>query len=268
MNRLVLSRSLLTMLACTQLTLVGAHRWQMPSHVPPPRIHPEGLTRLVNRIADSKYGLIYPLPGDPRASQPPTLQQASPLAISLADLMDEIDAVEQVEAVPTDAPQWLWPIIQQEAQLRGLDPVLLESLIRQESGFQSEAVSPLGAQGLTQLMPETAQLVGVKDVFDARQNVAGGAEYLSWQLHDFGGDLTLALAAYNAGPGAVRRWGGVPPYAETINYVNAILDDYRSKGNTRQEGGAAPEAEIESAGNDSAGNSGPQPLPATLLIPN
>jgi len=82
------------------------------------------------------------------------------------------------------------------------------------------------------LMPETAQLMGVSEPFDPKQNVAGGSQYLAWQLQDFGGDLSLALAAYNAGPAAVRRWGGIPPYGETTNYVNSVLEDYHRKRQT------------------------------------
>ena len=130
---------------------------------------------------------------------------------------------------PAEAPTWLWPILEEESRARGLDPLLIESVIRQESGFQPEAVSPAGAQGLMQLMPDTAALLGVKDPFHPQQNVAGGSEYLAWQLQDFGGDVSLALAAYNAGPAAVRRWGGVPPYAETQHYVRNVLGDYRDK---------------------------------------
>ena len=103
----------------------------------------------------------------------------------------------------------------------GLDPRLFLALINQESRFNPGAVSPAGAIGLTQLMPGTAADLNV-DPRDPWQNLAGGARYLRQQLDTFG-DPALALAAYNAGPGAVRRYGGVPPYAETQNYVKAIL---------------------------------------------
>jgi soluble lytic murein transglycosylase-like protein len=108
------------------------------------------------------------------------------------------------------------------AQKYGLDPALLRGLIRQESNFDPNAGSPAGAQGLTQLMPGTAAALGCTNVHDPAQNIDAGARYLRQQLDAFGGDVSKALAAYNAGPGAVKRYGGVPPYAETQNYVRQV----------------------------------------------
>jgi len=108
------------------------------------------------------------------------------------------------------------------AQRNGLDPALLAGLIKQESGFNANARSGAGAQGLTQLMPQTAAGLGVNNPLDPAQAIEGGAKYLKQQLDRFGGDVARALAAYNAGPGAVQRFGGVPPYAETQNYVRAV----------------------------------------------
>ena len=108
------------------------------------------------------------------------------------------------------------------AKANGLDPALLAGLIKQESGFNPNAGSAAGARGLTQLMPGTAAGLGVTNVLDPVQSINGGAKYLKQQLDAFGGDVTKALAAYNAGPGAVQRFGGVPPYAETQNYVRIV----------------------------------------------
>jgi len=108
------------------------------------------------------------------------------------------------------------------AQRHGIDPALLAGLVRQESNFDPTAGSPAGARGLTQLMPATAAGLGVTDVTDPQQSLEGGAKYLKQQLDAFGGDVTKALAAYNAGPGAVQRFGGVPPYAETQSYVQKV----------------------------------------------
>jgi soluble lytic murein transglycosylase-like protein len=108
------------------------------------------------------------------------------------------------------------------AKRNGIDPALLAGLIKQESGFNAHAGSAAGAQGLTQLMPGTARGLGVSNPFDPAQSIEGGARYLKQQLDQFGGDVARALAAYNAGPGAVQRYGGVPPYAETQNYVRAV----------------------------------------------
>ena len=114
-------------------------------------------------------------------------------------------------------------LFEEIARKYGLDPALLKAVARVESDFNPRAVSPKGALGLMQLMPETARIVGVKDPFDPRENLEGAARFLKGLLMEFG-DLRKALAAYNAGPEAVRRYGGVPPYPETLSYVNRVLE--------------------------------------------
>lgn len=113
-------------------------------------------------------------------------------------------------------------LIDQAAIDHGLDPKLLHALIVTESAYRPEAVSPAGAGGLTQLMPGTARELGVRDRFDPEDNVRGGASYLAQQIRTFG-DLRLALAAYNAGPGRVARLGRVPDIRETREYVDAVI---------------------------------------------
>lgn len=109
----------------------------------------------------------------------------------------------------------------------GVDPLLLYSVMHQESSFKSHAVSPKGARGLMQLMPGTASRYGVTNVFDPKQNIEGGARYLRFLLDRFEGDLNLALAGYNAGEGAVEKYGWqVPPYSETREYVRRISRRY------------------------------------------
>jgi hypothetical protein len=104
----------------------------------------------------------------------------------------------------------------------GIDPALLRAVIHAESAFNPHAMSAKGAQGLMQLMPGTADDLGVHDAFDAAQNIRGGAHYLAQLLKDFGGNPKLAAAAYNAGPAAVQKYAGVPPYAETRVYVDRV----------------------------------------------
>ena len=119
-------------------------------------------------------------------------------------------------------------VIDEAAEAHQLDGLLVAAVVRVESGVRAGAISPRGALGLMQLMPETAELYGVTDVLEPALNVEAGASYLRSLLDRFHGDLELALAAYNAGPGAVERFGGVPPYRETISYVEKVLSSYVS----------------------------------------
>ena len=114
-------------------------------------------------------------------------------------------------------------MIRSAAQRNGVDPAILHGLIQQESGFDPRSQSSAGAMGLTQLMPETAASLGVANAFDPAESIEGGARYLGGLLRQFGGNVTDALAAYNAGPAAVSSHGGVPPYPETESYVSKVL---------------------------------------------
>ena len=115
------------------------------------------------------------------------------------------------------------------ARRHGLDPDLVMAVVSVESGFRPQAVSPKGAQGLMQLMPRTASSLGVANALDPAQNLDGGTRHLGQLLTLYGGDVTRALAAYNAGEGAVDRHGGVPPYRETRAYVKKVLERYRGQ---------------------------------------
>ncbi|MCX7808505.1 MAG: lytic transglycosylase domain-containing protein, partial [Deltaproteobacteria bacterium] len=119
------------------------------------------------------------------------------------------------------------PIIREAANFYHLPPALLHAVIEVESGYHPEAVSPAGAMGLMQLMPSTAERMGVLDPFDPRQNIFGGARYLRVLANTFNGDLVLTLAAYHAGEAAVVRFGGVPPFPDTQRYVERVLELYR-----------------------------------------
>jgi soluble lytic murein transglycosylase-like protein len=118
-------------------------------------------------------------------------------------------------------------MISEAGERHGVDPELIRLVIDQESGFKASARSPKNARGLMQLIPETAQRFGIKNPWDPRQNIEGGTRYLKWLLERFDGDVKLALAGYNAGENAVKRFGNkIPPYKETREYVKKITAAY------------------------------------------
>ena len=127
---------------------------------------------------------------------------------------------------PQPSKKEILGIINEVSNKYDVDPKLIEALVKQESGFNPNAKSKAGALGLMQLMPSTAKGLGVSDPMDVRQNVEGGVKYVRSMLDRFNGNIILALAAYNAGPNAVSKYDGVPPYKETQNYVRNILSNY------------------------------------------
>ena len=126
--------------------------------------------------------------------------------------------------VPTD----LRSIFEEAANTYGVDVNLLTAIAKQESNFTADATSSSGAMGIMQLMPATAQGLGVSDAYDPYENIMGGAKYISQLLSRYDGDVSLALAAYNAGSGNVAKYGGIPPFAETQNYVSKVLGYYQN----------------------------------------
>ena len=143
---------------------------------------------------------------------PPSTYSSSPYALSYSKRVEEY-----------------WPIITETCNRHGVDAELVKAVIQVESNYNHRAVSPKGAMGLMQLMPGTANRYGVKEAFDPQQNVDGGVRYLRDLLALFGRDTKLALAAYNAGEGAVQRFNGIPRYVETQNYVRKVLALYNGE---------------------------------------
>lgn len=125
-------------------------------------------------------------------------------------------------------PDEFEPIVKSVASEYGVDKSLVKAVIHAESGYNPNAVSPKGAQGLMQLMPKTAQGLNVPNCLDPKDNIRGGVRYLRFLLDTFKGDVTLALAAYNAGLSRVNQYGGVPPYEETRNYISRVLSYQRT----------------------------------------
>lgn len=135
----------------------------------------------------------------------------------------EPEALSEIEPAAVTSVE---DLIVQTAHEYGVDPQLVKAIATAESNMNQDEISPVGAIGVMQLMPETAASLGV-DPYDTNENIAGGTKYLKQMLDTFDGNVPLAVAAYNAGPGAVKRYGGIPPYSETKNYVGRVMDMYQ-----------------------------------------
>ena len=156
---------------------------------------------------DKRYKLVYRIPVSMQ-SRPNAWSPNGPKAVDISRLV---------------------PIIENAAKIHGLDPKLIHAVIRAESGYNADAISPKGAIGLMQLIPATAQRYGVSNINDPTENIFGGARYLRDLLRMFNGDMELALAGYNAGENAVIRAGNrIPPYPETMAYVPKVMSFYKS----------------------------------------
>jgi|HubBroStandDraft_3_1064219.scaffolds.fasta_scaffold14578_3 soluble lytic murein transglycosylase-like protein len=157
------------------------------------------------------------------AGAPAQAQGSFAAALQAATVADSTPAAPPGTTDASAGSSQYDPLIEQSAARYGLDPAVLHGLIQQESGFDPESQSSAGAAGLTQLMPGTASSLGVANPLNPAESIEGGARYLSQMMERFGGNTEDALAAYNAGPGAVQQYGGIPPYAETQSYVQKVL---------------------------------------------
>jgi soluble lytic murein transglycosylase-like protein len=150
----------------------------------------------------------------------------------LMKLLEKQSAENQTESSSsssTNSKNTFSDLIKKASEKYGIDADLITSVIQTESNFNSKAVSSTGAQGLMQLMPTTAASLGIKNMFDPAQNIEAGTLYLKKMLNRYGGDVEKALAAYNAGPGAVDKYDGVPPYHETQSYVSKVIGYYNDQ---------------------------------------
>ncbi|MBQ9615836.1 MAG: lytic transglycosylase domain-containing protein [Selenomonadaceae bacterium] len=203
-------------------------------------VNMENIANIKNRIADiqARFGIPQQLPGaDFGAMLQKEMQRAKESekvsaensVTAAGSLQDPHQTAAQMMLPSTDgtvSSQSFANMVAEAARKYEVDPKLLSAVAEAESGGDQSAVSPAGAVGVMQLMPDTAASLGV-DPYDEKQNIEGGAKYLRQMLDSFGGDVRKAVAAYNAGPQAVHDYGGVPPYRETQSYVNRVLDLYQ-----------------------------------------
>jgi len=185
----------------------------------------------LSSYVDERGTLVYTNDNSPAARKAAAEKNsAAPEAKAKADAADSGALPKSIN------PDVLHQIVQETAQKHDVDPNLVSAVISTESNWNTSALSRKGAQGLMQLVPETAQKLGVNNAWDPEQNIDGGVRYLHMLLDRYNGDVPKALAAYNAGPSAVDRWGGVPNYPETREYVRKVTHTYFQPGSANQSG--------------------------------
>jgi soluble lytic murein transglycosylase-like protein len=207
---------------------VGEIRNQIDRIAPPGRTFAETLQEAQTPLESPVESFVVATQASPRTmadrwASPPIGMLGTPVITRSGGVLQQA----WTEQLPNGAAKWI-PSIERAAAKAGLDPRLLAAMVCQESRFDPNAISRSGAIGLSQLMPETADGLGV-DPHDPVQNLEGGARYLAWTIEEFG-SIELGLAAYNAGPGTVRRTGGIPDIPETQAYVPRVIEYYRQFG--------------------------------------
>lgn len=163
---------------------------------------------------------------NPMSDQSNTIDEVQMPSAATSSLMTASAALPPLSLLKSASSQKMNETIEKAAQQYGVPAKLIQAVIKHESNFNTSALSRTGAAGLMQLMPQTARSLGVTDPFDAEQNILAGTKYLKQMLDKYDGNVRLALAAYNAGPGNVDKYGGIPPFRETVNYVNKISTSY------------------------------------------
>ena len=198
---------------------IGQKRADINTILPPSNPNIQSFEKVLSNTQNVNFGSLL--------RNPQSLNvQAKIASPELTNRIQEATAANANIGNITNSKGQILEMISQISQKHGVDEKLVKALIKQESGFNPNAKSKAGAMGLMQLMPSTAKGLGVTDAYNPVQNVDGGVRYLKSMLKKYNGNVILALAAYNAGPGAVDKYDGVPPYKETQNYVKNILANY------------------------------------------
>lgn len=184
-----------------------------------------GLEITLHRMSEIEHSFQSLMSRSGMSLQTPEVQQ------DFQKILDKTVQLEKANKAPTStnanaSRAEIDSLIEEYSAKNGLDADFVKAVVRQESGFNPKATSKCGAMGLMQLMPATAKGLGVTNAYDAEQNIYGGTKYLKGLLDRFDNNKELALAAYNAGPNAVKKYKGIPPYAETQNYVKSIMKSY------------------------------------------
>ncbi len=185
--------------------------------------------RLEGRLATALVGLLFCAAAASAQVRVSQGEDGRMVITNEAGVVTPRQAPRRPRGVSSETRSRIDAVIERHAAEQGLDPSLVRAVVQVESAYDERAVSRAGALGLMQLMPATAAELSVRNPFDPEANVRGGTTYLPQMLDEFGNELTLALAGYNAGPGAVHRYGGIPPYRESQQYVRRVLRRYRGE---------------------------------------